>query len=171
MAWSTTAPTLPSGSAWGGEQTTPQYAANHLKLSATLTIARLADTGVAVKVVFTTENGWYGDYHGDNTFYLKTGSEAADGSISLPASPGTKTVYWQGTAAAGASVNVTVGVNGVTASYESETLTAPALLALPLWINDNGTLKQVVKAYYNDNGTIKECAVYYNDSGTIKEIK
>lgn len=171
MAWSTTAPALPSGSSWGGTQSTAAFTANHFKISAQLSIARLNGTGVAVKVVFTLENGSYGDYDNTKYFYLKTDSEAADTSIGFPSGTGTKTVYWQGTADAGATVSVTVGVNNTSASQQTKALTAPALLALPLWLNDGGTLKQVEKAYYNDSGTIKECDVYYNDNGTIKEIK
>lgn len=41
---------------------------------------------------------------------------------------------------------------------------------IPVFINVNGTIKQVEKAYYNDNGTIKECTVYYNDNGTIRVL-
>lgn len=41
---------------------------------------------------------------------------------------------------------------------------------IPVFVNDNGTIRQVEKAYINDGGTIKECAVYINDNGTIKEI-
>lgn len=44
-------------------------------------------------------------------------------------------------------------------------------LNIPVFINDNGTVKQVEKAYINDNGTIKECAVYINDNGTIRKIE
>ena len=43
-------------------------------------------------------------------------------------------------------------------------------LNIPVFINDDGTVKQVEKAYINDNGTIKECAVYINDNGTIVEL-
>ena len=43
-------------------------------------------------------------------------------------------------------------------------------LNIPVFINDDGTVKQVEKAYINDNGTIKECTVYFNDNGTIVEL-
>lgn len=41
---------------------------------------------------------------------------------------------------------------------------------IPVFINDNGTIRQVDKAYMNVNGTIKECTVYLNVNGTIKTI-
>lgn len=63
----------------------------------------------------------------------------------------------------------------VVEAYGNGTNTASYSLAvqfkLPIWLNDNGSLKQVEKVYYNDGGTIKECAVFFNDNGTIKEIK
>lgn len=170
MGWSTTAPTLPSGSSYGSEQALSKKYQNHYHIQPAVSIARLEGTQVAVKVVFTLENGDYGDYDNTQYLYLKTGSEAADTSIGFPAAVGTKTVYWTGTAEAGATVSVTVGAKDVSATQQTASLTAPALLALPMWINDGGTLKQIQKAYYNDNGTIKECAVWYNDGGTIKEI-
>ena len=38
---------------------------------------------------------------------------------------------------------------------------------IPVFINDNGTIIQIEKAYINDGGTIKECTVYQNLGGTI----
>ena len=170
MGWSTTAPTLPSGSSWTGETSISQIIRNYWKLDCTMYIARLSGQGVTVKCHFTLSAGSYG-YSNNEYFYLKEGSSSADTSIQYPSSAGTKDIYWTGDKAAGASVSITVGAVGDSTARQTKTLTAPALLALPIWLNDGGTLKQIEKAYYNDNGTIKECAVYYNDNGTIKEIK
>ncbi len=41
---------------------------------------------------------------------------------------------------------------------------------IPVFVNDNGSIRQVEKAYINDSGSIKECTVYMNVNGTIKEI-
>ena len=173
MAWSTTAPTLPAGSSWGGEQSMAAYTANYYKISAKLTIARLAGEQVAVRVVFTLAEGSYGTYNGNNTyFHLKTDSEAANDSIAFPSTVGTKTVYWTGTKAAGVSIAVTVGVYNNSASHVTKTFTAPALLALPLYVRPEGDgVRQAVKAYANVGGTIKECAVYANVGGVIKELR
>ena len=57
------------------------------------------------------------------------------------------------------------GNGGATGEYS-----VTIVFALPLYVNDNGTVKQAEKVYINDNGTIRECAVYVNDNGTIKEI-
>lgn len=41
---------------------------------------------------------------------------------------------------------------------------------IPVYVNDDGTIRQVEKAYINDGGTIKECTVYMNVGGTIKVL-
>lgn len=41
---------------------------------------------------------------------------------------------------------------------------------IPVYYNDNGTIRQVERAFYNDNGTIRECSIYYNDNGTIRAV-
>ena len=174
MAWSTSAPTLPSGSSWTGSTSITQISRNHIKLDCEISIARLEGNNVAVKCHVTVWKGTYDDYYSAH-LYLKEGDSAAETGISTPPGPvyssgKTMDVYWTGEKAAGASVSITVGLDNDSPSLRTKTLTAPALLALPVWVNDGGTLKQVEKAYYNDNGTIKECAVYYNDNGSIKEI-
>ena len=41
---------------------------------------------------------------------------------------------------------------------------------IPVYINDDGTVKELDKVYVNAGGVIKECTVYLNVGGTIKEI-
>lgn len=41
---------------------------------------------------------------------------------------------------------------------------------IPVYINDNGTIRQVEKAYMNVGGVVKECTVYLNVGGVIKTI-
>lgn len=41
---------------------------------------------------------------------------------------------------------------------------------IPVYINDNETIRQVEKAYMNVGGAIKECTVYLNVDGEIKTI-
>ena len=38
---------------------------------------------------------------------------------------------------------------------------------IPVFVNSNGTIIQIEKAFINDGGTIKECVVYQNLGGTI----
>lgn len=42
---------------------------------------------------------------------------------------------------------------------------------LPIWVNVDGSIKQVEKVWTNVDGTIKELSVFTNVGGTIKEIK
>ena len=41
---------------------------------------------------------------------------------------------------------------------------------LPIYINVNGDIRPVIKAYINDNGEIRECDVYLNVNGTIHHL-
>ena len=41
---------------------------------------------------------------------------------------------------------------------------------IPLYVNDNNTIRQIEKAYMNVGGQIKECTVYANVNGEIKEF-
>ena len=66
---------------------------------------------------------------------------------------------------------VTYAAGGTYTTNGAATLYAIWKVAnIPVYINDNETVKQISKAYINDNGTIKECTVYINDNGTIKQI-
>lgn len=41
----------------------------------------------------------------------------------------------------------------------------------PLYINDNGTVREVEEFYINDNGTVREIDdVYLNDNGTVRHV-
>ena len=42
---------------------------------------------------------------------------------------------------------------------------------IPLYVNVDGNIHQVEKAYINVNNTIKECRVFTNVGGQIKELK
>ncbi len=176
MAWSTSAPTLPSGSSWGSEKKMSKYEQNHFAMTPTLFIARLSGAGIAVKVDLLMANGEYGDYDGVNgKYYLMTrrSGEPDDENtdIKFPTVVGTKTVYWTGTAAAGETIRVFVGVSGIGSSNQYKDFTAPAILNIPLFANSAGTVYQVEKAYANVSGVgVKEVTVYANVGGEIKEF-
>lgn len=42
---------------------------------------------------------------------------------------------------------------------------------IPIYVNPDGTIKPIQKAYANVGGVIKECAVFVNVNGTIKQLK
>lgn len=140
MAWSTTAPTLPSGSDWV-QKDTITISNNQLDVTGTLYFARLADTGFALKLVekrtFHLTDASYTDFY--KTYHRcdiagATGTAYTEDKFGNSGS--TKTYYFTGTAAVGASIYVLVGVK-VDNSTDSSTFTAPALLVTSLTISFN----------------------------------
>lgn len=42
---------------------------------------------------------------------------------------------------------------------------------MPVYVNDNGTLRQIQRAFVNDNGTLREITeIAVNDNGTLREV-
>lgn len=163
MAWSTTAPTLPSGSSWA-QVATLSYENNNLKITGTMYVARLDGTNFAVKV--TETRTFYKNYF--NNVYHRCDVAGVTGTAATgtwPSNSGsTVNYYFTGVAAAGASVKVVVGRSAdSTADMITKTFTAPALLGPTLYINVDGTARKVVKILINVNGTAKTVsAVKYN---------
>lgn len=137
MAWSTTAPTLPSGSSWA-QAATLSYENNNLKITGTIYVARLNGTNFAVKVTETRtfyKTGFTNVYHRCDVAGV-TGT-AATGT--WPSNSGsTVSYYFTGVAAAGASVKVVVGRKAdSTDDMITKTFNAPALLTTSLTISFN----------------------------------
>lgn len=112
MGWSTTAPTLPSGSSWV-QKDTIRISNNQLDVTGTLYFARLKDTGFALKLVekrtfhLTNPNftDFYKTYHRCDVAGV-TGTAYTENHFGNSGS--TKTYYFTGTAAAGAKIYVLV---------------------------------------------------------------
>ena len=165
MAWSTTAPTLPSGSSWAQKGTT-SWANNHIQITSTVSVARLDGDQIAVRITETrTQVGtlWQTDNDmrvdiGDTTGTAYTTAWSANSGVA-------KSIYYTGTAAAGVTVKVTVGYSqDVSSSLKTVSFAAPALLGPTVYINVNGTAKKVVKFLINVNGTAKTVtAAKYNN--------
>lgn len=164
MGWSTSAPTLPAGSAWAQVGTT-YVETNNLKITSTIYAARLDGNGFAVRV--TETRTFYRSYF-DKTYHRCdiAGVTGTAYTGSWPANSGsTVSYYFTGEAAAGASITVTVGRQAdSTGDMKSSTFTAPALLGPTVYINVNGTTKKVVKFLINVNGTARTVtAAKYNN--------
>ena len=165
MAWSTTAPTLPSGSSWAQKGTT-SWANNHIQSTSTVSVARLDGDQIAVRITETrTQVGtlWQTDNYmrvdiGDTTGTAYTTAWSANSGVA-------KSIYYTGTAAAGVTVKVTVGCSqGVSSSLRTVSCAGPALLGPTVYINVKGTAKKVVKFLINVNGTAKTVtAAKYNN--------
>ena len=165
MAWSLTEPTLPSGSSWVQKGTT-SWENNHIKITSTVSVARLDGDQIAVRITETrTQVGTY--WKTDN--YMRVDVGGATGTAYTTAwdadSGVAKSIYYTGTANAGVTVEVTVGYRADTSSsMKTVSFTAPALLGPTVYINVNGTAKNVVKFLINVNGTARTVtAAQYNN--------
>ena len=164
MGWSTTTPTLPSGSSWA-QVDTLWYENNNLKITGTIYVARLDGENFAVKVTETRKfykTGFTDVYHRcDVAGVTGTASTGA-----WPSNSGsTVNYYFTGVASAGASIKVVVGRKAdSTADMITKTFTAPDLLGSTLYINVSGTARKVVKTLINVNGTARTVtAAKYNN--------
>lgn len=139
MAWSITAPELPSGSAWEQEKSVSGRA-NHWSLSGKLYIARLSGRQFAVKAELTSGNGSYGTYYPPEKWKLRcdVGDVTGTEDTSFDVSKGTTTFYF--VSEAGEGVTITVKVGGVNASVAVQTATfaAPALLGASIYVKIGG---------------------------------
>lgn len=165
MGWSLTAPTLPGGSEWV-QKDTISIQNNQLDVTGTISIARLEGTNFALKIVETRTfhltnpnfTDFYKTYHRCDVAGV-TGEAYTESRFGSSGS--TKTYYFTGIAAAGASIKVVVGVKADSVTQEFS-FAAPALLGVPFVFNDNGTTRKVAKWMYNDNGTAKNVILKYH---------
>ena len=163
MAWSQTAPELPSGSAWEQEKSI-SGAANHWKLTGKLYIARLNGRQFAVKAELTSGNGEYGTYYPPTNWKLRcdVGDVTGTEDTSFEVSKGTTTFYFVGEAGEGVTITAKVGGVSGAVAVQTATFAAPALLGDALYLNVNGTAKQVMRVLLNVNGTAQEALVKAN---------
>lgn len=167
MAWSQTAPELPSGSAWEQEKSVSGRA-NHWSLSGTLYIARLNGRQFAVKAELTSANGSYGTYYPPSKWTLRCDIAGVSGTedTSFDVSKGTTTFYFVGDAGEGVNITAKVGGVGAAVAVQTATFTAPALLGSTLYFKVGGTWKQAT--LYRKGGTWKNALAEFKAGGTWK---
>ena len=171
MAWSTTAPELPSGSAW--EQTitkTNFFEQNWFVLSGEYSIARLEGKQFAVRVLVSTSRGSYG-YHPEYAdLYLRCDIGDAEGTAEVPGALPKTPTYWYfvGEADAGTEITVVYGAKSISSSQSNGTvkLTAPALLGATVFLKVSGVWKQAT--LYRKGGTWKNALAKFKAGGTWK---
>ena len=168
MGWSTSAPTLPSGSSWAQVGTT-FVETNNLKITSTIYAARLDGNGFAVRV--TETRTFYKSYF-DQTYHRCDigGVTGTAYTGSGPANSGdTVSYYFTGEAAAGASITVTVGRQAdSTGDMKASTFSAPELLGPTVYIKVGGTWKKASKVYVKSSGAWKEGQLKINVGGAWK---
>lgn len=142
MAWSTTAPELPSGSAWEQEKSVFGRA-NHWSLSGKLYIARLNGRQFAVKAELTSGDGSYGTYYPPSKWTLRCDIGGVTGTedTSFDVSKGTTTFYFVGDAGEGVNITVKVGGVGAAVAVQTATFTAPALHGATVFLKVGGVWK------------------------------
>lgn len=168
MAWSTTAPELPSGSAWEQEKSVSGRA-NHWSLSGKLYIARLNGRQFAVKAELTSDNGSYETYYPPSKWTLRCdiGGVAGTADTSFDVSKGTTTFYFVGDAGEGVNITAKVGGVGAAVAVQTATFTAPALLGLTVFLKVGGVWKPV-QAKVKVGGVWKDAMVKIKVGGTWK---
>ena len=168
MGWSTSAPTLPSGSSWAQVGTT-YVETNNLKITSTIYAARLDGNGFAVCV--TETRTFYRSYFDDTYHRCDIGGVTGTAYTgSWPANSGdTVSYYFTGEAASGASITVTVGrKSDSTGDMRSSTFTAPALLGPTVYIKVGGAWKKASKVYVKSSGAWKEGQLKIKTEGAWK---
>lgn len=144
MAWSTTAPELPSGSAWEQEKSV-FGSSNHWSFSGKLYIARLNGRQFAVKAVLTSTNGSYGTYYPPEKWKLRcdVGDVTGTEDTSFGVSKGTTTFYFVGEAGEGVTITANVGGVDAAVAVQTATFTAPALHGATVFLKVGGVWKPV----------------------------
>lgn len=167
MAWSQTAPELPSGSAWEQEKSVSGVA-NHWSLSGKLYIARLNGRQFAVKAELTSGNGSYGTYYPPAKWKLRCdiGSVTGTEDTSFGVTKGTTTFYFVGEAGEGVTITANVGGVDIPVATQTATFTAPALLGSTLYFKVGGTWKQTT--LYSKGGTWKNALAKFKTGGAWK---
>ena len=168
MGWSTSAPTLPSGSSWAQKGTT-SWENNNIRITSTVSVARLDGDQIAVRITETrTQIGTYwqtGNYMrvdiGGTTGTAYTTAWSENSGVA-------KSIYFTGNAAAGATINVIVGYPDVSSSMRSVSFSAPALLGPTVYVKVGGAWKQASKVYVKSSGSWKEGQLKINVGGAWK---
>lgn len=169
MGWSTTAPTLPSGSSWVQKGTTSVE--NNLQyIATTVYCARLDGKNFAVWVhetrrVYTDSQIYHRCDIGGVTGTLYTGKWTAGNNNYVD-------YYFTGEADAGVSIAVVIGRKQGDGDddYLRKTVTfaAPDLLGDILWIKVSGSWKKVSKVYIKVSGAWKSGLAKFKTGGAWK---
>ena len=168
MSWSTTAPTLPNGSSWE-EKGTTSWENNNIRIVSTVSVARLDGDQIAVRITETrTKIGTY--WQTENYMRVDVGGITGTAyTTSWSASSGVaQSIYFTGTAAAGATIDVIVGYPGISASMKSVSFEAPELLGPTVWLNVSGTWKKASAVHVKSNGVWTDARVKINVGGEWK---
>ena len=167
MAWSQTAPELPSGSAWEQEKSISGWS-NHWNFTGKLYIARLNGNQFAIKAELTSANGTYGTYYPPSNWKLRcdVGGVTGTEDTSFGVSKGTTTFYFVGEAGEGVTITANVGGVDAAVAVQTATFTAPALLGATVYFKVSGVWKQAT--LYRKGGAWKNALAEFKAGGIWK---
>lgn len=167
MAWSQTAPELPSGSAWEQEKSISGWS-NHWNFTGKLYIARLNGNQFAIKAELTSANGSYGTYYPPAKWKLRcdVGGVTGTEDTSFSVTKGTTTFYFVGEAGEGVTITAKVGGVDAAVAVQTATFTAPALLGSTLYFKVGGVWKQAT--LYRKGGAWKNALAKFKAGGIWK---
>jgi hypothetical protein len=168
MAWSQTAPELPSGSAWEQEKSISGWA-NHWSFSGKLSIARLNGRQFVVKAELTSANGSYGTYYPPEKWKLRcdVGDVTGTEDTSFGVTKGTTTFYFVGEAGEGVTITANVGGVDAAVAVQTATFTAPALFGATVYIKTGGGWKPA-QVKVKTGGGWKDAVAKFKAGGTWK---
>ena len=142
MAWSKSAPTLPSGSSWGGERTAV-LSLNFIRVDITMKTARGVGSKYYVSISAEFSKGTGGTYQPENPMYFFVGSDYK--AYSTPSAPSTIKRYYTGSGGAtNAFVTEEAGVSRKEGSYlgsgvaAHNTVQVPPIMTYDVKYNANG---------------------------------
>lgn len=142
-SWSSSAPTLPSGSSWGNTETA-SYTENTWKMTLTMKSARGIGNTYYIRIQAKFENGSEGTYYTPNTVYFFASGDYK--GYTPPSSGVTLTRYYTGTSSTAQTQSggsTTAGVTKTSGSYSPgiaayDSVSFPAGIYYSMTYNANG---------------------------------
>ena len=171
MSWSSTAPSLPAGSSYGGKKSGTKAGSNY-GYKVTASIARMTGNNVSIKCTLKALWGEGGKFNPPGSAYFSCGGETINPNP-YPGVNSTMTRYWTGEVLPGASKSVKIGSSSAGGYYIKLTVKGPEVIVtdIPVFVNDSGTVRKARSAFVNLDDVIEECKVFINVGGVIREIK
>lgn len=171
MGWSTTAPTLPTGSSWKSVGSW-NVTANKYSTAGSIAIARLNTNQAAVRFILNTNDGSTSVFAPPGYMDFKVGNDVKSYGWGARIS---ETVYWTGTLNAGASVTVAAGAHDSGsafshATYLSKSTTGPDYVTkytITYKANGSGQADQTQSKTYGSAVSLKQNPFTYSGYGFL----
>ena len=166
MGWTTTPPSLPSGSSYKSVASW-NYTANKYSTAGTISIARLATNQVSIKFYLNTNTGSTSTFAPPGYMDFKVGNSTK--SYGWGGTTSSQTAYWTGTLAAGTKIATAAGAhdNGSAfshATYAEKEATGPAYVTtytITYYANNGTTTSTTQTKTYGTSVNLYSCGWTY----------